>query len=121
MTLRRSELVVGYPAVANDPIELAAHYVDGLGDAARCGTDVHAERARLEVRDPIRIHRVRQTPALPHLLEQSRRHAATEGLAQDGEGIAVGIIARDGARAHEQVNLHDVLGPGRASTGRSDG
>src|SRR5207302_6384458 len=76
-----------------------------LGGAARRRAGVDGEGAVLQIRRPVRVDGVDQTPLLTYFLEQAARHAAAEDLVQDRQGETVFVAARERAHADHEVRL----------------
>ena len=82
MALGRFELGVAVRPSRDEPVELVVDHAERLVDALGRRARVDREEAGVFVRGAVRVHRVREAALLPHLLEQTRRHAAAERLVQ---------------------------------------
>ena len=84
----------------------AADQLEHLGGAARGGAGVHAQRARVGVRRPVRVDGVGEAPLLADLLEQPARQSRHRARGSaTASGVAVGIVAGRGRRTPTRVRL----------------
>ena len=88
------------PASVDEPRELGVDDAQQLVEPLGCRAGRDRERAGLLERGAVRVDRVRETAPLADLLEEPRRHPATERLVQHRERVAIGIVGAQ--RAHPE-------------------
>ena len=108
MRLGPLELVLREPAVT-DLLELIPDQPDDGLRLRRRRAAVGGEESGLRVLRVIAVRRVGEPALLPDLLEQPRRHPATEGGVDDEEREPVRIRAREPVRPDDHVGLLGLL------------
>ena len=102
--------LLGADAVLLERADLLQHRLEHLAEIRRLGARVHVEDAGVPV--PLRagVHGVHQRQPLAHFLEQAGRHAPTDHVVEEVEGIALGSGIGDAGEAHHHVHLLQRLG-----------
>src|SRR2546426_1916687 len=82
--------------------------VDDLADGVRGGAGVNGHHAGIGVRGKLAENGVGQAALFTNVLEEARRHAATEEIVEDGETEAVQVRQRHGRNTDAKMRLLEV-------------
>ena len=108
MALRTFEFLRVEVAIA-DRFDLCAHQPEDLSSLPRRGAGVGREQPDLGELRVEAVRRVREPPLLADLLEESRRHPATERRVDDQEREPFRIRSRQAVRPDDDVRLLRLL------------
>ena len=103
------QFVVG-DQLPGELVELGQRHLDRLHEVLGGDARADAEMPGVAEAADARAHAVGQAAPLAHLHEEPAAHAAAQHLVEQAEGVAVGVVAGEGAQREPQVALLDVAG-----------